>query len=117
MNKIYLSVLFAAFLLCISAPSSAQYLMGKGAAMATQSLWFLHNGNETTDAPHDGYHDTSVENLSKLYWALGMLDEKNDMSVEQYLFINECDMFNKFSSDPEQWASLKEATRRMLPMP
>ncbi len=53
-------------------------------------------------------------NLSKLYWALGMLDEKNDASVEQFLFINDCDMFNKFSSDPEQWASLKEATRQML---
>ena len=114
MRKHFQFILFSVLFLCVAGPAFAQALYGRNAAIGTTKLWFLHNGNEATDAPQDGYHDTSVENLSKLYWALGMLDEKNDTAVEQYLFINECDMFNKFSSDPEQWASLKEATRQML---
>jgi hypothetical protein len=75
----------------------------------------MHKGGEpTTDAPQDGYHETSVENLSRLYWALGMLDEKDDVAIEQFLFINDCDLFNQFSQNTEQWPQIKATVRDMI---
>jgi hypothetical protein len=43
-----------------------------------------------------------------------MLDLKDDIAIEQFLFINDCDLFNRFSQDSDQWPQIKTATRDMI---
>jgi hypothetical protein len=62
----------------------------------------------------DIYLKTTVQNLSKLYWALGMMDIKDDELIEQYLFINECETYSKYLHNDFEWTKIKQATRKML---
>jgi hypothetical protein len=68
---------------------------------------------DITDA-QDKYIKTTIQNLSKLYWALGMLDLREDEAIEHYLFINECETYNKYLHNDFEWNKIKQATRKML---
>jgi len=70
--------------------------------------------DEPMDDLQDVYQRTSVTNLSKLYWALGMLDLKDDQAIEDFLKINDCDLYQKYVHNDFEWAKIKQATRKML---
>jgi len=95
-------------------PVWAQRVVGVRIQHGIQGMLAMNRGQLTTDAPEDGYHATTMENLSRLYWALDMLDLKDDIAIEQFLFINDCDIFNRFSQDPDQWPQIKATTRDMV---
>jgi hypothetical protein len=114
MKRSFQFILFFILFLCAAGPAFAQAMFGIQAYETTNKLWNFHFGEVPAGEPADGYDRTSFENLSKLYWALGMHNEKDDTAVEQYLFINECDLYNKFSGDAGQWNSLKESARLTL---
>ncbi|HTK85656.1 MAG TPA: DUF4852 domain-containing protein [Patescibacteria group bacterium] len=67
-----------------------------------------------TDDQIDKYQLTTIHNLSNLYWELGMEDLKDDEAVERYLFINDCDLYLKYSHNEFEWNKIKEATRKYL---
>jgi len=58
------------------------------------------------------YVKPTIENLSKLYWALGMLDLKDDNAIEQYLFITECD--HKYLHNTLEWNTILQDARKTL---
>lgn len=62
----------------------------------------------------DKYQLTTIHNLSNLYWQLGMLDLKDDEAIERYLFINDCDLYMKYSHNEFEWNKIKAATRKYL---
>src|SRR3982751_1682698 len=62
---------------------------------------------------HDEYHKTKLANLAQLYWRLGVLDPGDDMAIEQYLFITECDLFTAKSGSSD-WRAVKGATRSAI---
>jgi hypothetical protein len=62
----------------------------------------------------DKYQLTTIHNLSNLYWQLGMLDLKDDDAIERYLFINDCDLYMKYSHNDFEWRRIKDATRKYL---
>lgn len=70
--------------------------------------------DEPMDDLQDVYQRTTVTNLSKLYWGLGMLDMKDDNAIEQFLQINDCDLYNKYVHNDFEWAKIKQAARKML---
>jgi hypothetical protein len=62
----------------------------------------------------DKYQLTTIHNLSNLYWELGMEDLKDDDAIDRYLFINDCDLYMKYSHNEFEWNKIKEATRKYL---
>lgn len=62
----------------------------------------------------DEYVDPSHENLSKLMWALGAVSVKNDEAVDNYLRINECDVYKRFFHNDIEWEKIREATKNYI---
>ena len=60
------------------------------------------------------YVEPTVQNISKLYWKKGALSENNDLAVDNFLMINECDMYKKFYRDDFEWERIREAGRDMI---
>jgi len=56
----------------------------------------------------------SVQNFSKLYWKLGALSVENEKAVDNFLLINECDLYKSFQFDEFLWYDLVKATKNML---
>jgi hypothetical protein len=116
MKNIYRAGLIAVFGLCgFATAAPAQVVNGLVAQRVIEYDWMRvmrHRQDQLPDN-EDGYRRTSIKNLSKLYWAIGMEDPGDDTAIEQYLFINECDLFNRARGTPE-WRSIKGATRSML---
>jgi hypothetical protein len=67
-----------------------------------------------TETDEDIYVSPTVQNLSKLYWALGKHDPSDTEAVENYLRINECNLFMQFYHNDFEWSNIVEATREYL---
>ena len=60
------------------------------------------------------YAEPSLENISKLYWKKNVLKEENDDAIDNFLRINECDIYEKFFEDDFEWQRIRDAAREML---
>lgn len=63
------------------------------------------------DQSTDSYIDPDFENLSHAYWAIGKFLETNNKAVDNFLLINECDLYSKYYYNEFEWAKLREAAR------
>lgn len=52
------------------------------------------------------YEDFKLSNLSKLYWKLGILDINNETHINNFLFINECDIYRDYHNNEFEWRSI-----------
>ena len=59
----------------------------------------------------DEYIEPSFQNLSKMYWAIGKLDIKDDDAIDNYLLINECDLYLQYYNNDFAWQNIREVTR------
>ncbi len=71
-------------------------------------------GESAIIAEEDGYVTTSFPNLSQLYWVLGKTDLSSDEDVDNFVLINECDMYQKYINNDFEWANLREAMRSSI---
>lgn len=62
----------------------------------------------------DGYKIPTFKNLSKLYWALAMFDLGDNAAIDNYLLINECDLYQKYFASDFEFESLREATKETI---
>lgn len=119
--NIYALTLFAAAILAFTAPLKAQ----------DEPLYTKPNSNrvemptEDPDMPlldeyvitravgqkDDGYVKPTVPNLSKLYWTIGKMDINNDVHIDNYLRINECELYLRFYHNDFEWEQIRDATR------
>ena len=60
------------------------------------------------------YEKPTLEELSKLYWLLGALDVNNDAFIDNYLLINECDIYQEYRHNEFEWTKIRESTRQYL---
>lgn len=60
------------------------------------------------------YATGSVQNFSKLYWKLGALGIDNTRAVDNFLRINECDIYKSFYKDDFQWRDVRKSAEKML---
>jgi hypothetical protein len=60
------------------------------------------------------YERPSRQKFSRLYWALGMLDLKEDKSVDDFLQINECDIYKDYYYNEFEWKNVRESGRQFL---
>ena len=62
----------------------------------------------------DFYQKATVPNLSKLYWLKGALDIRNDKTVDNFVLINDCDLYKKYIIDDFKWEEVRKATRKYI---
>lgn len=62
----------------------------------------------------DEYLPTSFENLSQLYWAVGMHDLQDDLAIDNYLMINECEMYLRYYHSDFEWERIQDAARESI---
>ncbi len=60
------------------------------------------------------YHSPTIQNLSRLYWALGIHDYDDFDAINNFLLINECAIYNEYYHDDFEWRKIVEATRDHL---
>lgn len=60
------------------------------------------------------YLSPTVQNLSKLYWKMNSMNIDNDTHIDNFMLVNECDIYQKFYTDDFEWMRVREAGREML---
>lgn len=97
------AILGTVIFLLAAFPAAAQQSAGGAAAEAA-----------APNATSDGYVKPTIQNLSKLYWAIGKMDLDNNKDIDSYLFINDCDLYNRYLHDDLQWQKIRAAARQEL---
>ncbi len=71
---------------------------------------------ESRDESYIGgyYEPTTIKKLGMLYWALGLLDIENDSHVDNFLMINECDIFKNYYGRDFEWRNVRESGRDFI---
>lgn len=62
----------------------------------------------------ENYLKGTPDNLSKLYWRLRVFDLEDDYAVDNYMLINECDLYQRYINDDFEWTKLRNAARSVL---
>lgn len=60
------------------------------------------------------YEIPTVAKFSQLYWALSKFDLKDDQAVDNYMMINECDIYRDYFHNEFEWQNVREASRNFL---
>lgn len=69
---------------------------------------------KSKEAPKDEYQQATYENLSKLYWAIGKMDLRNNDDIDNFLLINECEIYQRYINDDLEWEKIRDAARQMI---
>lgn len=62
----------------------------------------------------DKYTDPNFENLSKLMWALSVHQLSDNNAIDNYLRINECELYKRFYNNDLEWEKIRNATRSYI---
>lgn len=79
----------------------------------------ISEGDQATGGPkrhaRREYLPPTMQNLSKLYWALGLFNVENDnVAIDNYIMINECQIYRDYFIDDFEWKNVREVTRDHL---
>jgi len=55
-----------------------------------------------------------MQKVSQLYWAISKLDPAKNSDVDNFLMINECDIYKDYFSQEFEWRSIREAGREYV---
>lgn len=62
----------------------------------------------------DEFIDPNMQNLSKLMWRLGVLDLSDNTAVDNYMMINECELYERYYKNDIEWEKVRAAARQSL---
>ena len=60
------------------------------------------------------YVDPTLSNYAKSYWRLKKFDIEDDLMVDHFMMITECDLFSEFIHNEFEWSSIREAARKFI---
>lgn len=97
-------------------PAGTEKQEGQGDALVSMPKSEKLNSYASDDERmlDDGYAIPTFKNLSKLYWALAMFDLADDKAVDNFLLINECEMYTKYYGSDFELESLRAATKESI---
>ena len=73
------------------------------------------DGSDTVSyGPSDEYVSPTLANLSKVYWVLAINDLNDSDAIDNYLKINECEIYAQYHKDDFEMAALREAIRESI---
>lgn len=74
-----------------------------------------NNKEKIEEAPKNVIYETPKwETLSQLYWALGKFDTAEDIHIDNFLLINECDLYKDYSQNEFEWHGIRDAAREFV---
>lgn len=62
----------------------------------------------------DEYVPAKFTNLSRLYWAMGKLNIDSNADIDNFLLINECDLYKQYINNDLEWAELRKAVQAKI---
>ncbi len=57
------------------------------------------------------YEVPTVKALAHMYWALGLYKISENNNVDEFMRINECEIYKKFSGDELEWNEIRDAAK------
>ncbi len=60
------------------------------------------------------YVPGTLQNFSLLYWAMGRLDLASNDHIDNYLLINECDIYKDYVYNEFEWLKIREFAKKQL---
>ncbi|MBX2833475.1 MAG: DUF4852 domain-containing protein [Micavibrio sp.] len=60
------------------------------------------------------YEKPVMTTLSQMYWALDKLSLQDDVAVDNFMFINECNLFLEYYHNEFEWKSIRKSTRKYI---
>tara|TARA_B100001989_G_C24546145_1_gene470916 strand:+ start:1781 stop:2782 length:1002 start_codon:yes stop_codon:yes gene_type:complete len=60
------------------------------------------------------YEDITIASLSHLYWAVNYLDLANDIHIDNFMRINECDIYKSYYGSEFEWIKIRDAARTFI---
>ncbi len=60
------------------------------------------------------YEQPTIKALSHAYWGLNVYSLDDDEAVDEFMKINECDMYSKFVGDEFEWSSIRDAAKDFI---
>ena len=60
------------------------------------------------------YHEASLKNFAKTYWRFSKFEITDNKAIDDYMRINECDLYNEYFHNEFEWNGIREATRNFL---
>ncbi len=84
-----------------------------GACLFIGSSVHAQDDRLVTDFEHF-YDDITLDKLSKLYWRMNKFDINDDTAVDNFLKINECDIYKEYIFNELEWKGVRERARNHL---
>lgn len=109
-KKLKILGLYLAIFAFASMPAIAQ----QGGGTDTSSIIDMEATVVENKSNDEEFVEGSAQNFSKLYWRLGALSVENEKAVDNFLLINECELYESFQFDEFLWYDLVTATKNML---
>lgn len=66
-----------------------------------------NDGKIVSDFDHF-YETIDINNLSKLYWKMGVMDINDHRHVDSYMLIHECDIYREYHHNEFEWGTVRE---------
>ena len=111
-RAIYCIAALLSFALCAPAFSSS----GSGSDTYKPSVFDEDHkfASDDDNTVNDGYIAPTFQKLSRLYWSLAMFDLGDNNAIDNYLLINECELFSKYYNNDFEMEDLRIATRQSI---
>ncbi|MEZ5918786.1 MAG: DUF4852 domain-containing protein [Alphaproteobacteria bacterium] len=103
------------FMACLLAGPFSVQAQEQGQVEVNSTDTPQEEGEESTDkdpVPH--YEEGTVAGFSKLYWRLGKFDIENDEDIDNFLMINECDLYRDYFHNEFEWHDIRKAGREHI---
>lgn len=72
-------------------------------------------GGKIQGLENEIYDKPTYENLSKLYWTLGILDPDKDIdAIDNFVRINDCQVFLDYFQDDFEWRKIRNLTKERI---
>ena len=101
-------------------PSMYSYGMGKGEYIKivprndkSDEIIAYHDSDKISKKDYI-YEELSLASLSHLYWAVSLLDIENNEHVDNFLKINECEIYKNYFGSEFEWKEIREAGREFI---
>ena len=60
------------------------------------------------------YERPTMKTLSQLYWSIGKFEPTDDQALDNFLMINECDLYREYSKNEFEWEGIRESAREFV---
>lgn len=74
---------------------------------------------QTDKTDNVSYKTPTIQSLSRLYWALSKFEPDetgkiDDLYIDNFLFINQCDLYQEFADNEFEWKKIQDSGRTFL---